>query len=997
MNFARNKISNLFKILIFAIAIYAQIIPEQLIASSTGIGRIRQCNFETGYIADDDGLSYDPTWGGKDARFVLSNPVCLAIILSSYAVVKGSIAGMNRVCTGAYNPRITPSLFTDFAEITANGVRAAANKDPACGAASLGALTSLGVFAGELGIVYAIAKSTYNNTKICGHNWYAPNPKEYNLYAEDYAKTMPSSSPGLTMREVIDACRDAESRTDFDDNHSQSCDELISTDNKYYREYMYGGVEVEDNPNSGEVCYDPYTIRNDENSISSTNPLTSTSKYSPQKYYMKGFEEGNYNCQKYNITGNDPLTNEAMTAERKADFQRAYNCCVNRAQSFVCINFRGKKTFCQAGSNCSLTAGEVTSSEGFGAVTFSAKSVDRNSKICVETYSLCPYNFAISGGSEVCEYFKDSPNLDRRMLDEGNCDGRSEVRNNDCELNKRAGKCKNYCQYMTHCVKTSNYHMRNPATASPYFSEACINFVGDSRNSMAYGSGIFAGSMRHLSAPIVQCFKETIENVFHNKAGHSRCIQDRVEGGIDMTGSCESGFAYKKGDQVKEESFFETIQQTLNYSIRVGLGLAIMFYGMKILSASGEIKRKDMMLFIVKLAIVMYFATGTAWKDTFFDGIYQTSNFLSDLVFKIQVSDIEEKRDGCQFGRSAYTSINSGSINEIGLLNSYPKGKEYLAIWDTLDCKIARYMGFGPEASVASIAMLIFAGLLIGSIGAYFVTVLFFFAFLMIRTTIFAIHIFLASSIAIILLVFISPIAITCILTEKTKDIFNNWLKQLISYALQPMILMVYMAIFISVLDKSLTGSAFYTGTAPVKTILCSKQCVNPNGSIAVGIEIDDCNTDNRQVVNPKSDSFECLISANAFSNFPGLEIVGISIPFVLDIFLEDGRKKIFTLIRNLVLVYFLYKFMEEIPNIASQLIGGGTLSKAKNPLLKTIPIFKNASGILVGLQKRGGRVAKSKAKNIKKNIGKNLKSNNKGAEKSKSDSEDSKGGGESE
>lgn len=988
MIFLKSKISNFFKILIFALVICMQIIPEQSIASSSGVGRIRECDFSTGDIDDDDdSVSYNPTWGGKDAHFVLSNPVCQAVILSSYLPVKAAIAGMNRVCTGAYSPRITPSLFTDLAEITANGARGISDGNVACGSAVGAATTSLGVFAGVLFAVYEIAKDTYDDTKICGHGWYGPNIKEYNLYAKNYMAIMPSSSPGLSMVDVMDQCRTAALKDEFDANHSTSCDDLLSIDDLYYRQFVYGGIEVEDNPDSGGTCYDPYTT----NSSDSLSADFSRSGYMPQKYYMKGFEEGNYNCQKYNITGKDPLTNQALSTKRKGDFKRAYDCCVNRAQNFVCINYKDTRTFCQAGSNCTLTGGFSSS------ITFTAKSTDNHSKICVETYSLCPYNFAISGGSTDCDYFKDDPLINREMLDSGACGTRSEVRNTSCELTKKAGKCKNYCQHMTHCVKTSNYYMRNPSTASPYFSEACINFVGDSRNSMSYGSGIVAGSMRHLSAPIVQCFKETIENVFHNKAGHSRCIDEASNGGIDMTGSCESGFAYHKGDKVEDESFFETIQSTLNYSIRVALALTIMFYGMKILNASGEIKRKDMMLFIVKLAIVMYFATGSAWKDTFFDGIYKTSDFLSDLVFKIQLSDIEEKRDGCQFGRSAYTSIKSDSVTEISLLNSYPEGKEYLAIWDTLDCKIARYMGFGPEASVANIAMLIIAGMLIGPIGAYFVTVLFFFAFLMIRITIYAIHIFLASSIAIILLVFISPIAITCILTEKTKDIFNNWLKQILSYALQPMILMVYMAIFISILDKSLTGSAFYNGAAPVKTINCNKQCVNPNGSIAAEVtNLDDCNTDNRHIVNPKSDSFECLIDSNSFSNFPGLEIIGISIPFVLDIFLEDGRKKIFTLVRNLVLVYFLYKFMGEIPTIASQLIGGGGMTKADNPLLKTLPIFKKASGVIKGVQKRGGRAAEKAAKGSKNSAKRTLAKHKKKEAESKDSSSDSKGGGDS-
>jgi hypothetical protein len=115
--------------------------------------------------------------------------------------------------------------------------------------------------------------------------------------------------------------------------------------------------------------------------------------------------------------------------------------------------------------------------------------------ICAQTYSLCPYNFTIGkGGTKYCDYFQDG--VDGKIITPeeiaeatdpengtNNCNTKSEIRNADCTFNSKADKCKNYCQYLTHCVKigASDYQYQSNLD-SPYFSSACFNFIGDSRN-----------------------------------------------------------------------------------------------------------------------------------------------------------------------------------------------------------------------------------------------------------------------------------------------------------------------------------------------------------------------------------------------------------------------------------------------------------------------------------------------------------------------------------
>ena len=69
-----------------------------------------------------------------------------------------------------------------------------------------------------------------------------------------------------------------------------------------------------------------------------------------------------------------------------------------------------------------------------------------------------------------------------------------------------------------------------------------------------------------------------------------------------------------------------------------------------------------------------------------------------------------------------------------------------------------------------------------------------------------ALHIFLVSTIAIAILILISPLTITAILFQKTKNIFDGWLKQLLGFIIQPVILFAYLAIFVAVMDYSIYG-----------------------------------------------------------------------------------------------------------------------------------------------------------------------------------------------
>ncbi len=1029
--FQQNLLKTFLNSLLLVVIFFTFTFPQNSYAldQGTGLERLRSCDGSGNPSALLSGLQTTPVIGDSpDLVFDMGNPVCLAIAVGTYAAVKIAIFNMNNVCGTGAGIRLTPSIFLDAIDI-AKATRNIGTYGTSCAGAVTVAGGAIASFVATLAIVYAKAEQVYNTATICGHEWRKANVDQYDLSTPDHLQSVNDAVQGY-----------------IDTNDTSSTG--LSFDNKVYREWYYGGVEVEDNvygydigyldingnfnadfngDGIDEVGFDVDTDGNDsgggvsagtdgrasigdgptgsggsvdsnvnindknyhfgaDSCLDPTTPNADGS-YPKQKYYMKGSQIANFNCERYAVFAgeSDPKDGTStLTDARVADFKKAYNCCKGRSTNYICIEYSGTKMFCKAGSRC------IFKDNAEGLVTFEATRKDNN-LICASTYDLCPYNFSVGGGSQICDYFKDGiydtasgkwNMITTEDVESGNCSGKSVIRENNCSFNNKAGKCQNYCQQLTHCTTTndSTYKYKSELN-SPYFSSACFDFVGDSRNKTSYNTGFIMGSQRHFSAPIAQCVKETMENVFYNRFGHSKCslsIESPSEIGVCASNNYElfntgtNDVKYKKGDQVQNKSFFATLQDNLHTAIKLALTLSITFYGVTTLLGVGTIKKSELILYIIKMGLVLYFATSTAWQDHFFNGLYNTSSELSQMVFKIDVSSNSEQRDGCQFGD--ITTSEGGTI-ENSAYKAYPEGKEYLALWDTLDCKIARYLGFGPEASVANIAMLFVAGIFTGAYGLYFALAIMFFGFFFLVTAIRALHIFLSSATSIIIMVYVSPMVIPTVMFKKTTNIFKSWATQLVGFCLQPLILFAYIAIFITIMDKVLIGSATFHGTVPNKTISCKAYCADSSGNkVPESCDTDtascdpECDNLGNELIDPMDDSFACLININSFGKFPGLEIIGISVPILINVFDGNIKEKVLTLVKAALVMYILCQFMDQIPEMASYLMGGaglsgsgaGVMGRAKGMLGKTI-------GVAAALRKRGRRGAlkgiKGKAK----------------------------------
>lgn len=737
----------------------------------------------------------------------------------------------------------------------------------------------------------------------------------------------------------------------------------FNINDEIYRENLYDGEEIV-NPN----CPDP---RPEALEYDIFRNRTDGKVY--QTYYMRGYEAGNYACDRF-------LLHRKKVGD---EFDEAYKCC-KKAEKSVCI-YRYERsalsTFCSIDSTAPCKIGELE--------FIIYKGTDENGrdlpKYCAKTYNLCPYNFTIESGMEISDVFT-------RVIDatsQEDCEKKDDIENcnikysqDDCtEGNKIYENClgniKNFYQYNRHCVLVQTEDtsaMILNENYAPFLDKSCLNSVGSSHNIDVDSTKVYNGYERLktkyiFSANVVECFTETLKNFLFNRAGHTRCIDTSEIPGDDET--CESGEIYVKGKVISDfstpsdEEKFNYPLKSLIIAIRsivyTFILFAITLYGYNILLKGGKIgDRREIVMFLIKIVIIISLSVNKFWYDHIFTFAYGVSDMFFNAVAKITFNtDIDIngnfiKDDGCYFGDINLIKNMETSPKALEALeqypdnyyDQYPSDRRYMAFFDTLDCKMSKYLGLkGDYGSPGIMKILMYSLLNPMSLGIY-LGVLSLLTGLMILIFILKIsYIFIASMTALTILLFLSPIIIPLILFKRTSKIFSEWLKNVIGFALQPFIMVAYISISIVVIDEYTTGEALFIGRGlDDRELVCGYSCTDINtnellayttnrsasassklleedykGALNV-LSFDKCTADDI-IIDIKRNSALCMM--DDVVTVPVLGIWNV----IFDVFLSD----IFVFLRLACMLFILNMMLNKIPAMSSTLIGSAAVPGLSN------------------------------------------------------------------
>jgi type IV secretion system protein VirB6 len=268
-----------------------------------------------------------------------------------------------------------------------------------------------------------------------------------------------------------------------------------------------------------------------------------------------------------------------------------------------------------------------------------------------------------------------------------------------------------------------------------------------------------------------------------------------------MTDSMSAVF---KGTSCGNENIpFKNFQDKMRNIVRLVLTLYVMFFAIKIMMGREEPKKADIFMFIIKLVLVMYFSVGIYFQDhsgvsRFEDGV--TSFFLpafqgAAISLGNMMVQAGQANKLCAFIPSDYDSITR---------------YERLAIWDSIDCRIAYYLGLTspipdvPSSRASMYILWCYASIMSGQIFLAIFSI--FFAVAVISIVIYLSYMFILSMFGMTIMAFFAPIFVPLVLFQQTKTYFDSWLKLFLGFTLRPMVLTVYIALMFTVFDQTIYG-----------------------------------------------------------------------------------------------------------------------------------------------------------------------------------------------
>ena len=820
--------------------------------------------------------------------------------------------------------------------------------------ATCGIASSVAV--GIVGGIFESAKYVFENVQICGRGWKVwekdASSNQWKMTDGKYKKCLNKIFSSAISSSITHDCSSINSPSQqrfcyFLNNYKKDAlcnlsdgdtNKSNSVTNLYFREHLFKGIEYEDNGNG--ACKNP---------VDSSDKWSNALGYSGgnQRYYFRGSNQmPNFACKRFLQFG-----------KKDVEGLKAYICCNERSQNTLCLeNFsENKYVFCNLGGDCSkkFDRANVVNTK------YKIFESERNPNyICAKTYSSCPYDHNVQGGTDYDERFALNPKI-----------------------------ITNFCQYMNHCIIKPPISKYTSFDAETFFlAGACEDLKGNSqfvsKDEAWLANNFISINPRHFSAPIVQCFKESLENNFLQITGRTVCVDPDEEPKKSSTypdGFCQSGYLAKKGDKLNQ-TFFNKIQNQFRFPIKLALVLSVTFLGFNILLATPEsyINKKTIMTYLVKFGLVYFFVLGSAWQSFFMDSVMNISTQLSNITFQPD----NKKNDGCIFPKynfETFERIKSGEnyssitkndyITSLTTNPSYPIGKSYLRIWDTLDCKIARALGYGPDVSTPNLAKMIFSGLLTGGLGVTFFFAAFAYGFILISIVMRAIHITIMSIIAVILLIYVSPLTITCALFERTKGIFENWWKQMLGFILQPMILFAYLGLLFTVFDNAFIGDAYFEDVGTMG-----------NNKLIPDLK---CDKKDNDIIDPKETSVYCILNLAEYKSYSGMEVFDLALPILSNL----NQTKINTLLKSAILMFVFLNFFDKITYVARKLVGGAELKSDAGLAEIQKQIKKVAQGVTKRATNASMNVARKSVPAIKEKIRGGDDSSSKNIAKPKEDS----------
>ncbi|MCC8418099.1 MAG: type IV secretion system protein [Rickettsia endosymbiont of Glossina mortisans submortisans] len=306
-----------------------------------------------------------------------------------------------------------------------------------------------------------------------------------------------------------------------------------------------------------------------------------------------------------------------------------------------------------------------------------------------------------------------------------------------------------------------------------------------------------------MTSPLIECMRQMIARLLISK---DVCSFDNVEQVVNLAS--------------RQDSALFQFQVGMYKIVTAFLTLYVMFFGFKLLLA-GEIPPKSEYInFILKMIFVTYFSIGiniTPGNGSPYDRLDGMIQWAFPFLL-----------DGINGLASWVTNAAPSGLCKFNNL-SYDGTVSYIALWDALDCRVAHYLGLDILSTLLvenayrshdflnfdffSFSAPPYIYLLIPAIisgNMMLVSLALSYPLLVISVAAFMVNATIMCMISIVILGILAPLFVPMFLFTYTRNYFDSWVKLMISFLLQPMVVVTFMITMFSVYDYGFYGKCQY-------------------------------------------------------------------------------------------------------------------------------------------------------------------------------------------
>ncbi len=360
----------------------------------------------------------------------------------------------------------------------------------------------------------------------------------------------------------------------------------------------------------------------------------------------------------------------------------------------------------------------------------------------------------------------------------------------------------NTCVVLDTVVGEVSLYCKQTSTSAPTDNDT--NYKCSMVSEACKTSTIQSKSLFSFAGRAVQCLTETLNAAFF---GNYLC-----EAPADM--------------QFNSFSPFFSFVKSLRIAVSAALTIYVILFGAHLLlDTESKMTKEEAVMFALKIILVSYFAIGSV--PQYFNFGTPTMNGMTDWVLPILFSALFD------FSYMIFQAAGNGGANGLCYVDptTYDPGYSYYAIFDAIDCRIAYYLGNTEIANLKSVynhsnnsafpddwfgnsfafLCVLYGWFLSGGIVIFIFGLVFLILFLSMMFNIVSSIIVLI--VTLYILVYISPIFIPMSLFTHTKQYFQSWMRLLLSCALQPFVIVSFLALAITMFDNAFYKDCQFTAT----------------------------------------------------------------------------------------------------------------------------------------------------------------------------------------